>query len=530
MENSKTSNGPAALAVFLAIASALFTTHSNRVVFTNDEGLILESARRMLTGARLYVDFYGHMSPGSFWLQEAVFRLFGTSLWAGRVIVILDFSAQCALVFWLVARMASRPAAIVTAITFAGFQIADPSLLTAQHRWDSATFALAGLCVLVYAKGRPGACPTGWVASGALMAAAAWCTPALALPGGLVAGWLGIDRARRRHLVAWISGVAAISVSAVAALMFSGNFGAFLDQMAWLRRNYSGVNVMPYGAIIGGYRALLSDAHGAAEFAVRCGLVICLALPAILPIAAVAFTGLGLWRKRISPAERPLIALLAVCVIALAATVFPRADIAHLAFVAALPYALTAIMLARLFPARAGAAAAGVMLPLAIAFGGNFFSSLRDTERVPSPAGLVRVSAPQATELRTLLAQVHPGDSLFVYPYMPIQYFLTQANNPTRFSYLGPGMMTGEEESAALAELQANPPEWVTFLRLSRDEFLRVFPHASNLDWHFPRLEAWLEENYQAVDNPAVNISGYQLWRRAPGGHNISAVATQDQK
>src|SRR5277367_5310982 len=96
-----------AVFVFLIAATILLAFHGNRVVATNDEGMILEPAQRMLSGARPYVDFFGYMSPGSYWLQAIVFRLFGISLWAGRLIVILDFSIQVALVFWLVARLAS---------------------------------------------------------------------------------------------------------------------------------------------------------------------------------------------------------------------------------------------------------------------------------------------------------------------------------------------------------------------------------------------------------------------------------------
>jgi hypothetical protein len=101
-----------------------------------------------------------------------------------------------------------------------------------------------------------------------------------------------------------------------------------------------------------------------------------------------------------------------------------------------------------------------------------------------------------------------------VYPYSPIQYFITQARNPTRFSYLAPGMMTREEEAEALAQLQSQPPQWLLYLPLDRDEFLRVFPHATSLSGHFETLETWLTQNYKPVEQPAVNLGGYRLWQR----------------
>ena len=83
----------------------LLAMHGQRMVMTNDEGIVLESAQRMAAGGRIYVDFFGYMSPGSYWLQALVFKLLGVALWTGRLIVILDFALQCALVYWLAARL-----------------------------------------------------------------------------------------------------------------------------------------------------------------------------------------------------------------------------------------------------------------------------------------------------------------------------------------------------------------------------------------------------------------------------------------
>ena len=528
MESTPASKaGRPAILVFLIAAVVLLASHGNRVVSTNDEGMILEPAQRMLAGARPYVDFFGYMSPGSYWLQELVFRVFGISLWSGRLPVILDFSVQAALVFWLVGRLASLRLAVAAALIFAGFQIADPNFLTTQHRWDSGTLALAGLCVAVHAWARRESLPRMtsflWAVSGALMAAAAWCTPSLALVGAAIAFWLLIGASRRAQLLPWTAGVMAVTLAAVAALANRGSLGAFLEQIAWLKTNYSGLNFMPYGAVIGGYRALFGDWAGM-ESVVRAALVICFLLPAILPIAALIFSAIALWRGKVAEENRPVVQLLMLAVVAFVATVFPRADVMHLAFVAALPYGLTAIALSRLVPERAGMVVLSVALALATVFGANFFNTLRGTRLIPSPVGKLRVPAENAPEIETWMSQVRPGDSLFVYPYMPLQYFLTQARNPTRFSFLAPGMMTTQEASIALTELQADPPQWLTYLKLPRGEFLRVFPNASNLDWRFPALEDWIQENYQPVENPAVSVFGYQLWRRGRKDSSVTNI------
>ncbi len=495
------SDGKAAALLFLAVFSVVFAFHFNRVVATNDEGIVLDAAERMLSGARPYADFFGYMSPGSYWLQAFVFRIFGVALWSGRLIVVFDFALQCALLYWLVAKLGSRRAAWTVTAIFFGFQLADPSFLTAQHRWDSATLALAGLCVAVGASRS-----AHWIASGALFAAAAWCTPAMALIGAVVGVFLWIrDRAR---VLPFGIGIAGVTAAAAGALASSGSLAPFVNQVFWLQQNYSALNFMPYGAIIGGYRALFDGASGV-EVAMRGVLVACVALPAIMPVLALALSSIAL---RKAEDQASLLLLMAV-VVALAASTYPRSDVEHLAFVAAVPYALAAIACARVVPARVAAISGTAAIVFACVFASNFFNTWRDTKPVASAVGMLRVPKADADSMSSLFAEVHPGGGLFVYPYMPVVYFLTQAANPTRFSFLNQGMMTRQDSLRALDELRAKPPARILYLKMSKEELLRVFPHGANLDWHYQELEGWLNANYGPRE-PGIAVWGYRLYER----------------
>ncbi len=501
--------GKLALLIFLAVAALLAPLNGNRFLLTNDEGILLDPAQQMAAGARPYVDFFGYMSPGSYWLQAALFKLFGVSLWVARIPVILSFSLQCALLFWLTDRLAARRAAAAVLAIFFGFQIADPAFLTAQHRWDSAALAFAGICVAVkFAE--PGA-KWGFAASGALLGAAAWCTPSIAVVGVAQAAWLAWFPERRRLLIPFAAGAGAISVLACGGLALQGSLGAFVHQVMWLQHNYAEVNVMSYGAVIGGYGRLLDGAAGALGV-VQVVVVLCLTLPAILPFVAAVLWAFAFFRKQVSAELRPLVLLLLLDVAALVASTFPRADLMHLNFVAALSYALTAAALARLLPRRAGVVLSFAFIPCATLFALNGLTGWLTTRPVSSPVGSIRVARDLAPEVQKLLARVHPSDGLFVYPYMPVHYFITQARNSTRFSFLAPGMMKGTEEAEVLSELKARPPRWLLYMPLTREEFLRVFPNARNLNYRFETLESWLEKNYEPVE-PEVNVGGYRLWR-----------------
>jgi 4-amino-4-deoxy-L-arabinose transferase-like glycosyltransferase len=483
------------LAIFVGTALLLSWMFGHRLILgTNDEGIYLDAAERILHGQKPYVDFFGYMSPGSFWMQALAFRLFGVTLAAGRVLVILYVALECALIYWLVQRFASRAAAIVTALFFLVFQTADPSMLTAQHRWDSSAFALASIALCV-ASGR-----RRLIASGILIACAALATPSVALVAVVTVLWL------RKRAGWYLLGIAIAGTAAVIALWIDGTLAAFLAQLAWLSRNYAAVNAMPYGSIIGGWPALFQDA-AAWELPVRFCVIFCLALPAVLPIAALA-GGALLWVRR----REAILPYLLLCVLALIASTYPRSDVAHLAYVAALPYAVTGILIYRLLPVRPRA-----WLAISIAVWAGAFAwqaqlpgNLRPLH---TPVGDVQASADEAPMVEALLSRVRPRQSLFVYPYKPLLYFLTQTENPTRYPYLAPGMMTGEDAQAALSELEARPPEWVLYMDLDRAEFERVFPSGKLFDPHYPRIESWIQANYRSAGGPP--LGGYVLLRHA---------------
>ncbi|MBV9771328.1 MAG: glycosyltransferase family 39 protein [Bryobacterales bacterium] len=499
--------------VFVAAVLVLWLLFGNRLILnTNDEGIYLDAAERILHGQKPYVDFFGYMSPGSFWTQALAFRLFGVTMAAARLPVILYIALECGLVYWLVERFASRTAALLTSLFFLAFETADPSMITAQHRWDSSALSLASVALCVGAQSE---LRRAWlVASGMLVALATLATPSVALLAFATLVWLLSPSGHRLRAGWYLLGFLIIGAVAAAGLWLNGILPALLNQLSWLSRNYSGVNAMPYGSIIGGYRSLFEGA-GAWEMPVRFCVVFCVALPAVLPVIALV-GGSVFWAQRKSSKEslRAVIPHLLLSILALAASTYPRADVAHLAYVAALPYAVTGILVYRCVspPWRAG-------IGIFIAFWAAVFAAQAQLpgsfERLHTPVGAVQASAMDAAVVKDLLSRVLPNQSLFVYPYKPLLYFLTQARNPTRYSYLAPGMMTGEDARVVLCELEASPPAWVLYMDLNRTEFERVFPAAGRGDPHYPDLESWIQKNYRSTNRPLLD--GYELLRHESG-------------
>lgn len=506
--------GALAALIFAVVSLGLFWLHGNRLVFNLDEGITLDAATRMLHGQTLYRDFFGIVTPGSFWLQEAVFRLFGVSLRAGRVVVILDFGLECALLFWLTARLAGRQAGFAATALFFAFQATTPEYLLAQHRMDSAALSLASIALCL--EGQRSLKAWYWMAAGVLIAGAALCTPSIALLASATLVWLLADRRFRRFLIHYICGLCAGAAMIAAALAATGLLLPLMNQMIWLRRNYSDVNIMPYGSVNGGYRAALGAATGTDRLS-RPLAVFCFALPAVLPIVALAAWSLGMLVRRAERlwAANNAIPYLLACMVLYVASTYPRPDVAHLRFVAVLPAMLTTVWVARCAPRWLTAGAFAVLTVGAEMFLVQAARVLWDEVAVVTPVGTLRAAPSDAQAVGALLQAVRPDDALYAHPYMPLLYFLTQGRNPTRYSYLAPGMMTRNEEIAALEALYNSPPRWLLYLPLSRAEFLRVFPHATGLNHRFPMIEGWRRREYVPVD-PSVIVGGYQLYERRP--------------
>ena len=60
-------------------------------------------------------------------------------------------------------------------------------------------------------------------------------------------------------------------------------------------------------------------------------------------------------------------------------------------------------------------------------------------------------------------AHVPAGETIFVYPYFPLGYYLTATFSATRYEYLQPGMHTREQDQEAIRELERSRTNVVLF-------------------------------------------------------------------
>jgi hypothetical protein len=149
------------VAVFVFLAFAML-----RIINPYDEGIILTGASRVLAGALPHRDFYANYGPGQFLAVAVVFKLFGSSVLAERILdLVIKAGVACIVCGMSLGLMGRIAAMIVTGISVIwlaalgehGYPVWASMLLTLlaaraifpalEGRYSAAFLAASGICV-----------------------------------------------------------------------------------------------------------------------------------------------------------------------------------------------------------------------------------------------------------------------------------------------------------------------------------------------------------------------------------------------
>jgi hypothetical protein len=481
--------------VFLIALPLLWLRFGHWFYLSLDEGILLEGARRVAGGQVPYRDFFNITGPGSFWLYGAVFWVFGMSFAAARAVLCVELAAMCGIVCWLVGRFAGTLLSFASALLFLTMLLTTMYPVYVTHRWDSNVFALAALAAATQGGRR-------WLlVAGVLAGIAAWITPPVVLVGLAICLCAGKERR-------WFAvGVVIPTVAALALLAAQGGLAGMVQALVWDAASYGAANRLGYGALAGSWETfrrqgcfLASVVHYADSM-----------LPVLLPLLAAMAALIVKARTKIPPA----FALLSAACIAALAACLPRLGAAQLLFVAAFFWILFWSAAGSILSFRAQtwvACCLLVLAPLAWVFGWTH----RDLRGIDTPAGRLAVSRLHFVTLNDLLSVVRPGESVFVYPYLPALYFVAGVNNPTRYAWLQPGMMGAREVATAIQDLRARPPRWIVWHDFTDAFVLKNWPSSDRARLRFPAMESFLETNYHVVNPDGVVPTGFRLMEKNP--------------
>jgi hypothetical protein len=247
-----------------------------------------------------------------------------------------------------------------------------------------------------------------------------------------------------------------------------------LADWLWPLQHYSLANRVPYG-----YQNWSEDTRHAlfgvgsvgVRFITMLTLSPCFLIP-ILPLIAV-----GLWfywmvqmRRRQQPHAKCAHYVLISAVLSglLLSVVTVRADILHFMYLQPLFCLVLAwIMDGRDIPGK-------IFKLLRPALNGYFviafllFTMPLLIRAVGAPNKLATrrgvITTPERdTVVEYVQQRVAPGETILVYPYLPLYYYLTGTFSNTRHDYFQPGMNTGEQSREMLSQLLSRPVRVVVF-------------------------------------------------------------------
>jgi hypothetical protein len=488
--------------LLLACGSAAYLYPFVRTLWRfGDEGTLVYGAQRVAEGAVPYRDFFEVMGPGSFYWLALFFKIFGTSFLVTRILLLLTGVATILLAYWLARRLRSgfavQPAIFILAMTI-------PLWPATNHHWDSNLSVLLSFAAFVSWVDNQ----RRWLIS--VAGVLAGVTTLFMQQKGLLLlvsylVFLAVFSRTKmdfaRFAARLLAGYAAVLL---ALLLFFYSVGALPDllyaNVIWPLTRYENVNNVPYahGLLLYFWKPWLDllpcprfpamsyfmATIFLVPFLVVAGLPLLLVLGASLArnsafksaILPYWITGCALWLSEIHRKDTihliygsPLLLILCFHLWQQSQPKFLR-HVAHIVTVTLVLYASFHALLA----------------------------AANQAQMVTRRGTIYTFKNDEALEF--LDKQVAPRQYVFVYPYYPMYYFLSNTANPTRFSILMYHINTEAQFRETVAELEQKKVRYVLWDTFGDGEnFKRWFPSYQQPPREQLIVEPYLLEHYDFV-------------------------------
>lgn len=452
-----------------------------------DEGIYTSIPQRLIAGERLYREIFTFIGPLLYWVETALYLLFGNDLTWLRIGSSLAIGAIATSAFRMGEQLGGRGAGWAAALVWIGIVVDLANRIEVNHRWLSSAFWMVGVAIWLTMRG-----PTSAFAAGMFVAAAAWTTPSFGIAISIMLVAVVVDH--REELVWWLGGIMATSSPILVALGFAGTLPDLVTSLQWPISHYAAANRFPFGrtALAVGARYWLQIHLG----------TVCIPLSFVLCLVAAI-------RER---SRNPIaIALLGA---AFLATAYPKIDAYSLHYIAAYFWTVCVVMVWRLLPEPTRQPTQGLAMAAFVFLALMSMLRLGADTRIPTRAGVLHGSQDDAMVMEKLEATVPRGSTMLVYPYLSGLYTLLDVRNPSRYTFFQPGMMLADDEQAMLADLMARPPEFIFWQDFPITDFKRLWPNSNPEVHRFTRLEGWIESHYRrGIEVSSISIRG-TVWKR----------------
>ncbi|WP_031500459.1 ArnT family glycosyltransferase [Bryobacter aggregatus] len=453
-----------------------------------DEGIYLQGGHRLLQGQIPYVDFFAFTGPIIYW-TEAVFEFFfGRNIPFLRLPVAISIGMIATGILCLVHRIASLRAGLCAVALWFTITMDLWNRLEVNHRWLSMAFYSAAAVCFFSAQhfSRRNA-----ALAGAFLSLACWTTQSFVWPLLIITIYLAIQA--RQYLLPFLTGAMVAGTIPLIVLTVQGALLPMIENMKWVIVNYAEANRVGYG-----YYFNEIPLHYLPH------ILLSVWLP---PIVAALGLLLILLRK-----QQDLIFPL-LFVVAVFPTALPKWDALQLMFLMGPFLGMAIAMIWKQLPEALLPPAQATLLMPAVFLLVLILSTFGKKMDFDSRAGKLVGDEHSIASVQSIYAAIPEGSTLFAYPYFTALYPLLHAENPTRYEFLQPGMMTAQDEQQVLADLHRKPPQFIFWFYFSDSEILKIWPNTNPARLHFKNIEEFILHRYEPeIEILTSNFTG-KIWK-----------------
>lgn len=499
-----------ALAIFLL--SLLYLCIFRRYSWVDpDEGIILQGAERILNGQVLYRDFFSFFTPGSYYFIAFVLRTFGDSYLVSHTALALVGAAFSPITYLLARRVCSRQTSLLITSLMTATTV--PSRFVIIHNWDSTFWA----CLALYTAVR-------FLESGSSVWALASSTFAsltalseqskgAGLLLGIGIGFLIIacrDKQRklfgRNQTIAILAGLCAPFLLTIIYFASHHALTSMLGSWFWPLHHYSAANRVPYAwdNLTGQARdRLFADAGPGMRLFAMLIFSSRTWIP-YLPLFALPLLIRLLFQRRRAITTEPewayYVLITATMLGLLLSIVIARSDYLHFIFLQPIFFLLLAWLLdGRHFLRpwiKRSAPLLGLCLSMSLlARAAQSLITSRGAYTVSTRRGVITKDKPDDV-IAFVQAHVEAGEQIFIYPYQPTYYYLTQTSNPTRLDFYQPGMHTQQQLQEMLTDFSEHPTRVVLYEPTFSEHLLEAWPNTPSYAIASDVVAAYLRGKY----------------------------------
>lgn len=489
-----------------------------------DEGLVLYGSQLVLEGVLPYRGFFEVFGPGSFYWTGLFFKLFGINFNTARTLLLFTGVTLVLLPMWMTRRIHRGPFELLPAVFLLFVSI--PIWPACSHHWDSNLFFFISFALFLLWKdtNNPFYLSMTGMFSGLtyfFLQQKGLLLLISFIVSMLILNHLKHDKMKLKFNVALTIGC--FSAVFLSVLFFfylnNGLMDMVYSTIVWPLNYYNKVNVVPYGF---GLREFLLQYFENSLSPLPSGLAISLSSILIFPyififllpfiVTGLCFFciknksyrasvfnvttipywvfGTGLW---VSEAHRP--------------------DIYHLVWGSPIIFMLFYLMLSVLFNNRKHILTFVFGIIIISSFTLGMFNLLKSSsarEKIISRRG-VYYSFERDDALSFLQQNVKEGESVFIYPYHPMYYFLANVKNPTKYNNLIYNYHTNFQFKEAVNALEKSKVKYILWDTVAEGSNLILwFPHYKHPENDLLIMEQYITNKYKFISTR----NGFRIMER----------------